>query len=85
MRPLQDGDIVNIDISLFHKGFHGDCNATYYVGDKAKADTNAVRVVETARTCLDLATKHVKPGALIRDLGKIIEKHAKSQNCSVVR
>lgn len=32
-RPLQDGDIVNIDITVYHKGFHGDLNETYYVGD----------------------------------------------------
>ncbi|EED16302.1 methionine aminopeptidase, type I, putative [Talaromyces stipitatus ATCC 10500] len=84
-RPLQDGDIVNIDVTLYHGGFHGDLNETYYVGDKAKANPDAVRVVETARECLEQSIKLVKPGMLFRDPGNVIEKHAKSRNCSVVK
>jgi methionyl aminopeptidase len=82
---LKDGDIVNIDVSLFHGGFHGDLNETYYVGDKAKANPDAVRVVECARDCLDQAIAAVKPGMLFREPGNIIEKHAKSEKCSVIR
>ncbi|KAG7139695.1 Methionine aminopeptidase 1 like protein [Verticillium longisporum] len=52
---------------------------------KAKADPDAVRVVETARECLDLSIAAVKPGTLIREFGNIIEKHAKAKNCSVIR
>lgn len=84
-RPLQDGDIVNLDVTLYHEGYHGDLNETYYVGDKARADPDAVRVVETARECLDEAIKLVKPGTLFREFGNVIEKHAKSKNCSVIR
>ncbi|CRK27592.1 hypothetical protein BN1708_014849 [Verticillium longisporum] len=84
-RLLMDGDILNIDVSLFHGGYHGDLNETYYVGDRAKADPDAVRVVETARECLDLSIAAVKPGTLIREFGNIIEKHAKAKNCSVIR
>jgi methionyl aminopeptidase len=84
-RPLEDGDILNIDISLFHEGFHADLNETYYIGDKAKADPDNVRVVEAARECLDEAIKVVKPGVLIREFGNIIEKHAKKAGCSTIR
>ncbi|KAG0158999.1 hypothetical protein PDIDSM_6519 [Penicillium digitatum] len=84
-RPLQDGDIVNIDVTLYHNGFHGDINETYYVGDKALANPDAVRVVETARECLDQSIDLVKPGMLFRDPGTVIEKLAKSRNCSVVK
>jgi methionyl aminopeptidase len=84
-RPLQDGDILNIDVTLYHGGFHGDLNETYYVGAKARADPDSVRVVETARECLDEAIKLVQPGALFREYGNVIEKHAKSKNCAVVR
>ncbi|KAI9725481.1 MAG: Methionine aminopeptidase 1 [Chrysothrix sp. TS-e1954] len=84
-RPLVDGDIINIDVTLYHGGFHGDLNETYYVGDKALADPDSVRVVETARECLNEAIKLVKPGMLFRDPGNVIEKHAKSKNCSVVK
>ncbi|OCK82525.1 methionine aminopeptidase 1A [Lepidopterella palustris CBS 459.81] len=84
-RLLQDGDILNIDVTLYHGGFHGDLNETYYVGSKAKADPESVRVVECARECLDESIKIVKPGMLFRDPGTVIEKHAKSRNCSVIR
>ncbi|CAI6080534.1 unnamed protein product [Clonostachys chloroleuca] len=84
-RPLVDGDILNIDVSLFHEGYHADLNETYYIGDKSKADPDNVRVVEAARECLDEAIKAVKPGTLIREFGNIIEKHAKTKNCSVIR
>lgn len=82
---LREDDIVNLDVSLYHGGFHGDLNETYYVGAKARADPNSVRVVEAARGCLDEAIKLVKPGMAFRDPGTVIEKHAKSKNCSVIR
>lgn len=84
-RPLVDGDILNLDVTLYHGGFHGDINETYYIGDKAKADPDSVRVVECARECLDEAIKLVKPGFAFKDAGNLIEKHAKSRNCSVVK
>ncbi|MDC6270795.1 type I methionyl aminopeptidase [Acetobacter pasteurianus] len=82
---LKDGDIVNLDVTIYYLGFHSDLNETYYVGDKAKADPDTVRLVETTRECLDLAIKAVKPGVAFRELGNIIEKHASENNCSVVR
>ncbi|KAL3959030.1 hypothetical protein ACCO45_007192 [Purpureocillium lilacinum] len=84
-RVLLDGDILNIDISIYHEGYHADLNETYYIGDKAKADPENVRVVEAARECLEEAIKAVKPGVLIREFGNIIEKHAKKKDCSVIR
>ena len=82
---LLDGDILNLDVTLYHGGYHGDLNETYYVGAKAMADPDSVRVVETARECLDEAIKLVKPGMAFRDPGNVIEKHAKSKGCSVIR
>ena len=76
-RVLVDGDILNIDVTLYHGGFHGDLNETYYIGEKARNDPDSVRVVEAARECLDEAIKLVKPGALFRSYGNVIEKHAK--------
>ncbi|KAH3678943.1 hypothetical protein WICMUC_001311 [Wickerhamomyces mucosus] len=81
-RPLKDGDIVNIDISVYYNGYHADLNETYYVGTPSK---DAINVVETSRECLDLAIAHCKPGVTFRSIGDIIEKHAKLNNCSVVR
>ena len=84
-RVLQDGDIINIDVTLYKDGFHGDLNETYYVGDKARCDPDSVRLVETTREALDIAIDTVKPGTLIRSFGDVIEKHAKKNNVSVVR
>ncbi|KAK8213687.1 peptidase M24, structural domain-containing protein [Phyllosticta capitalensis] len=84
-RVLQDGDILNIDVSLYHNGFHGDINETYYIGEKALADADSIRVVETARDTLDEAIKIVKPGMLFREPGNVIEKLSKQRNCSVVK
>jgi methionyl aminopeptidase len=84
-RPLKDGDIVNIDISVYHGGFHADLNETYYVGTSATSNPDTVRVVEAARQCLDASIALVKPGALFRDYGNTIERVAKSHNCQVVK
>jgi methionyl aminopeptidase len=51
---LQDGDICNIDISVFHDGFHSDLNETYLVGN---VDEQGVKLVKNARRCLDEAIK----------------------------
>ncbi|KAL9620206.1 MAG: hypothetical protein Q9160_005215 [Pyrenula sp. 1 TL-2023] len=84
-RKLENGDIVNIDVTLYHGGYHGDLNETYYVGEKASADPESVRVTETSRECLEKAIELVKPGMLFRDPGNVIEKHAKSRDCSVIK
>jgi methionyl aminopeptidase len=55
------------------------------VGEKAIADAESIRVVETARECLEKAIEIVKPGMLFRDPGNVIEKHAKSRDCSVIK
>ncbi|OIW27376.1 methionine aminopeptidase 1 [Coniochaeta ligniaria NRRL 30616] len=83
-RVLLDGDILNLDISIYHEGYHADLNETYYIGDRAKADPDSVRVIETTRECLDKAIAIVKPGTPIRDFGVVIEEHAKSRGCKVI-
>ncbi|ODV80529.1 methionine aminopeptidase 1 precursor [Suhomyces tanzawaensis NRRL Y-17324] len=82
---LKDGDIINLDVTIYYMGLHSDLNETYYVGDKAKCDPDTVRLVETTRECLDLAIKAVKPGLAFRELGNIIQAHATKNDCSVVR
>lgn len=82
---LKDGDIINLDVTIYYLGVHSDLNETYYVGDKAKANPDLVRLVETTREALDLAIAAVKPGIAFRELGNIIESHASKNNCSVVR
>ncbi|KAF7304860.1 Methionine aminopeptidase [Mycena kentingensis (nom. inval.)] len=68
-RKLQEGDIINLDISVFYDGFHGDVNGTYPVGE---IDEESAKLIATSRECLDKAIAICKPGALIRDIGKIM-------------
>jgi methionyl aminopeptidase len=82
-REIQDGDIVNVDITTFNRGgYHGDLNETFLVGN---VDDDAKRLVKTSFDCLAAALDLVKPGTLYRDLGKAIHKTASANKCSIVR
>lgn len=82
-REIQDGDIVNIDVTTFNRGgYHGDLNETFLVGN---VDEEGRKLVKTAFDCLKNALSMVKPGTLYRDLGTIIHKTATSNGCSVNR
>ncbi|XP_053213435.1 methionine aminopeptidase 1-like [Panonychus citri] len=82
MRPLQDGDICNIDITVYHKGFHGDLNETLFVGN---VDEKAKKLVKVTYECLSKAIEIVKPGEKYREIGNVIQKHAQSHGFAVVR
>eukprot|EP00980_Cylindrotheca_fusiformis_P015413 scaffold4335_cov119-Cylindrotheca_fusiformis.AAC.16 len=82
-REIQDGDIVNIDVTTYNLGgYHGDLNETFCVGN---VDADGRKVVQTSFECLSAALALVKPGALYRDLGNAIHKVANANKCSVVR
>ncbi|GAA5846519.1 hypothetical protein JCM3766R1_002517 [Sporobolomyces carnicolor] len=70
-RPLVEGDIINLDVTLYHGGFHGDINATYPVGSTVP-QTN-LDLIACARECLDEAIRLCKPGFQYQDVGKTIE------------
>lgn len=82
MRPLKDGEIVNVDISAFHRGYHGDANETFFVGNVPDA---AKKLVKTTYECLTLAINEVKPGVRYREIGNVIQRHAQNNGYSVVR
>jgi methionyl aminopeptidase len=63
LRPLQDGDIVNIDISVYKDGYHADLNETFLVGS---VNEDSVRLVKCAYEALGAAIALVKPGTLYR-------------------
>jgi methionyl aminopeptidase len=81
-RPLADGDIVNLDITAYIGGVHGDTSATFYVGD---VDPDSRRLVEVTRECRDLGIAAVKPDRPISDIGRAIQAHAESNGFGVVR
>jgi methionyl aminopeptidase len=81
-RPLRDGDIVNVDVTVFTGGVHGDTDATYPVGT---IDPLSAQLLRVTRECLDLAIEQVRPGALLNAIGRAIETHAHAHGFSVVR
>eukprot|EP01132_Coremiostelium_polycephalum_P006259 gene6259-7796_t len=81
-RPLEDGDILNVDVSVFWKGYHMDLNETYLIGN---VDERGRELVKVASECLEKAIKILKPGVLFREIGDVIQKHSTAHGFSVVR
>ncbi len=81
-RALEDGDIVNIDITAYVGGVHGDTNKTYLVGD---VDEEARLLVERTHEALMRAIRAVRPGREINVIGRVIESYAKRFGYGVVR
>lgn len=81
-RPLADGDIVNIDITAYLGGVHGDTNKTYLVGD---VDEESRLLVDRTREALNRSIKAVKPGRQLNVIGRVIEAYARRFGYGVVR
>jgi methionyl aminopeptidase len=79
---LRDGDIINIDITAFIDGVHGDTDATYFVGD---VDEESKLLVERTREALHRGIKAVAPGRAINVVGRVIESYARRFGYGVVR
>jgi methionyl aminopeptidase len=81
-RILQDGDIVNVDVTPVLNGYYADANKTFFVG---KPGPDALKIVNVAKQCLKTGIDAVRPGNTIGDLGWMIQQKAESNNCSVVQ
>ena len=81
-RRLVDGDIVNLDVTLYREGVHGDTNATFFVGQPSDATR---RLVEVTEECLERGIAAVRPGRPLSDIGRAIEDHATAHRFGVVR
>jgi methionyl aminopeptidase len=81
-RPLQDGDIVNIDITAYIGGVHGDTDATYLCGN---VDEESRLLVERTREAMMRAIKASVPGREINVIGRVIQSYAKRFGYGVVR
>ncbi|XP_069081437.1 methionine aminopeptidase 1D, mitochondrial isoform X1 [Pleurodeles waltl] len=79
-RPLQDGDIINIDVTVFYGGFHGDTSETYLVGS---VDKGGQKLVEVARRCRDEAIAACRPGAPFSLIGNTISRIAEQSGFQV--
>jgi methionyl aminopeptidase len=79
---LEDGDIVNVDVTPILGGYYADTNKTFFVGSP---DKDAKKIVAVARESLQRAILMVKPKNRIGDIGYAIQRYAEGQGCSVVR
>ncbi len=81
-RVVEDGDIVNIDITAFIHGVHGDTNATFMTPG---VSTEVRQLVERTKEALNRGIKAVRPGRQINVIGRVIESYAKRFGYGVVR
>jgi methionyl aminopeptidase len=79
---LHDGDIVNLDVTIFLDGMHGDTNATFLVGD---VDEPSRRLVQVTYECLERAIAVVGPDVPMNEIGRAIQTHAEANGFGVVR
>lgn len=81
-RPLRNGEIVNIDCTIFLDGMHGDNSETVFVGQVSQS---AHRLVQTTWECMMRGIEEVAPGKPFNAIGKAIETHAHAHGYSVVK
>ncbi|MFO1184175.1 MAG: type I methionyl aminopeptidase [Bauldia sp.] len=81
-KPLRDGDIVNVDVTLIVDGWHGDSSRMYLVGEVKRA---AERLVQVTYAAMMRGIAEVRPGNTTGDIGFAIQDFAERERCSVVR
>lgn len=78
---LKDGDFLNIDVTSIVDGYYGDCSRMVAIGEISEEKK---RVMQTSYDCLIKSIEICKPGTKIYEIGDVIEKEAKKNDCSVV-
>lgn len=78
---LQDGDIVNVDVSTIYHGYFSDASRMFMIGEVSE---EAKRLVEVTKECLEIGMKAVKPWGTVGDIGAAIQEYARSNGYSVV-
>ena len=81
-RKLEDGDIINLDVTCYIGGVHGDTNATFAVGE---IDNESRELIKVTEECIWRGIEAVKAGRPLSDIGRAIEDHAKLHKLGVVR
>ncbi len=81
-KPLKNGDILNLDVTVIKDGFHGDTSKMFIVGE---ATNQAKKLIQVTQESLYLAIGMVKPGARLGDIGYALQKYVEKHGYSVVR
>lgn len=79
-RKLIDGDIINVDVTVYFQRYHGDCSKTFLVGD---VDEMGRQLVKVAEECRDIGIAVCGPGVTLNAIGAAIEEHAKKYKYTV--
>ncbi|KAK9990601.1 hypothetical protein SO802_025586 [Lithocarpus litseifolius] len=79
---LEDGDIINIDVTVYLNGYHGDTSATFFCGN---VDDEGRQLVQVTKECLDKAISICAPGVELKKIGKTIQDHADKFRYGVVQ
>src|SRR6185437_16075439 len=81
-KPLKDGDIINIDVTLILDGWHGDSSRMYPIGQIPR---RAERLIEVTHEAMMRGIAVIRPGATTGDIGNAIQTYVEAQHMSVVR
>ena len=81
-RVLKYGDIVSVDVGAFYKGYHGDCAATFVVGD---TDDESKRLIEVTRQSFFEGIKFAVDGNRVGDISAAVQAYVETNGSSVVR
>jgi methionyl aminopeptidase len=80
-RALQEGDIVNVDVSTIYKGYFSDSSRMFCIGRVSK---EREKLVQVTKECVELGLEQVKPWNFLGDMAQVINDHAKANGYSVV-
>lgn len=79
---LKDGDIINVDVTVYKYGFHGDNSATVFVGEVSE---RAKKITDAAFNAMHKGIDQVRPGGMTEDIGFAINKYTTSKGFHVVK
>jgi methionyl aminopeptidase len=84
-RPLKAGDLINLDITCYLDGYHGDCSEMFVVGGADALDDAARHLLQTTYDCWISAMSIVQPGKEYKEIGGIIEDYVTSRGLTTVK
>lgn len=79
---LQEGDIINVDVSTIYNGYYSDASRMFKIGT---VHEELEKLVNVAKECLDIGVKAAKPWGFLGDIGEAVQHHAEANGYSVVR
>ena len=80
-RVLQEGDIINVDVSTIYRGYFSDSSRMYCIGEVSEEKR---KLVQVTRECVDLGLTMVKPWNFLGDMAQVINDHARENGYSIV-